>query len=607
MNRSVQDGLKLSSDIKWLRYPNISWIISIVVFILVGIFWWRLSISYQDYLIGISRSRVQSSIEGIAASLTSTVNHRLGLLTGLESFIVLHSSDGNFEEQFELYSSGLYANDSIIRAIQYFPVNGYELIYPINKNEFLIGRTLADLVNDSRPEVRADVQRAIESRKITLSDPYELLQGGEGVVARQAVYKGDEFLGLTVIVLDLEPLLEVTGLNPLPDDLLPSLKDSKGKVFFGEDHGLLDDLSSVQIPLPEGYWTLAAIPLKGWNHQNQLQFNIFWLSGILLAMVFGGVSFLIIKRQISLTQKIEVQSVELGDSEERFRRLFDTSLDAILITAPSGEVFAANPAACRIFGRTEAELCQAGREGIVDLGDPRLPSFLEERARNGYFFGELSFVRKNGEKFTGEISNTIYKDSKGRERTSMFIRDITERKRSEEAQRRSEERFRRLAESSQDYIMLYDREYHHVYENPAGMRASGKSSEEIIGKTHREAGFSEEMSAMWEKDIQQVLLTANSSQRIFEWDSAGGKVILDWRLSPILGEDGNVDLVLGISRDITSLKEAEDRLNSQLNELQRWHEVTLGREMRIRELKDEVNQLLARGGKEPRYPSLDIE
>ena len=378
-------------------------------------------------------------------------------------------------------------------------------------------------------------------------------------------------------------------------------------MFFGIENVSGESPATVQIPLPEGHWTLAAIPVNGWQTQNQLQLNIFWLSGVLLAVVFGGLTFLLSRRQISLTQKIEVQSHELGDSEERFRRLFDTSLDAILITSPSGEVVSANPSACRIFGRTEEEICQAGRRGLVNPADPRLPSILEERARNGYFFGELTFLRKNGEIFTGEISTALYKDSQGLERTSMIIRDITERKRSEEAQRRSEERFHRLAESSQDYIMLYDREFHHVYENPAGLRASGKTSEEMIGKTHREAGFSAEMSAMWEKDIHQVFLTGNSSQRIFEWESMGGKVILDWRLSPILGEDGKVELVLGISRDITSLKEAEDQLNSQLIELQRWHEVTLGREMRIRELKDEVNKLLARDGKEPRYPSLDID
>jgi PAS domain S-box-containing protein len=138
--------------------------------------------------------------------------------------------------------------------------------------------------------------------------------------------------------------------------------------------------------------------------------------------------------------------------------------------------------------------------------------------------------------------------------------DVTQRKQNADTISASERRFRGLAESSQDYIMLYDRECRHVYENPAALRVAGHIEANIIGKTHREAGFSEEMSAQWEADIQQVFATGNSTQRLFEWDGVDGKVFLDWRLSPVLGPDGKVELVLGISRDITPLKQIEQAL-----------------------------------------------
>lgn len=56
-----------------------------------------------------------------------------------------------------------------------------------------------------------------------------------------------------------------------------------------------------------------------------------------------------------------------------------------------------------------------------------------------------------------------------------------------------------------------------------------------------------------------------------------------------------------IFRDITERKRAEDALNKQLEELQRWHSVTLGREDRSREIKLEVNELLARLDEPLRY------
>ena len=55
--------------------------------------------------------------------------------------------------------------------------------------------------------------------------------------------------------------------------------------------------------------------------------------------------------------------------------------------------------------------------------------------------------------------------------------------------------------------------------------------------------------------------------------------------------------------DITDRKRAEIKLNEQLDELRRWHEITLGRETRILDLKREVNELLAKIGQPPRYES----
>ena len=63
-------------------------------------------------------------------------------------------------------------------------------------------------------------------------------------------------------------------------------------------------------------------------------------------------------------------------------------------------------------------------------------------------------------------------------------------------------------------------------------------------------------------------------------------------------------LFAAIISDITERKSAEAKLNEQLEELQRWYKITLGREERILELKKEVNSLLSENGKPPRYESV---
>ena len=61
----------------------------------------------------------------------------------------------------------------------------------------------------------------------------------------------------------------------------------------------------------------------------------------------------------------------LRESEEQFRAIFENSMDGILRTVPDGTILAANPAACEMLGRTEEEICKAGRAGVVDpVGSP---------------------------------------------------------------------------------------------------------------------------------------------------------------------------------------------------------------------------------------------
>lgn len=70
-------------------------------------------------------------------------------------------------------------------------------------------------------------------------------------------------------------------------------------------------------------------------------------------------------------------------SEEKYRLLFETSMDGILLTSQDGQVLEANQAACSIFQRSESEIIHVGRSGLADLDDSRLSLLLEERQRTG--------------------------------------------------------------------------------------------------------------------------------------------------------------------------------------------------------------------------------
>jgi signal transduction histidine kinase len=89
-----------------------------------------------------------------------------------------------------------------------------------------------------------------------------------------------------------------------------------------------------------------------------------------------------------------------------------------------------------------------------------LRAALDERERTGRFHGELTLLRRDGSKFLAELSSAVFRDQEGEVRTSMVIRDITERKRAEEALRQLSGRFlqmqdeerRRLARDLHDTV-----------------------------------------------------------------------------------------------------------------------------------------------------------
>jgi len=142
----------------------------------------------------------------------------------------------------------------------------------------------------------------------------------------------------------------------------------------------------------------------------------------------------------------------LRDSEERYRFLFASSIDGVLLTEPGGNILQANPAACRIFGKSEEEICRVGRDGIVDVSDPRMQKAIAERARTGKFAGELTFLRGDGTKFPCEISSAIFQDSAGKLKTSMIIRDITARKQVELQKEAAREEIRKLNENLEKIV-----------------------------------------------------------------------------------------------------------------------------------------------------------
>jgi PAS domain S-box-containing protein len=134
-------------------------------------------------------------------------------------------------------------------------------------------------------------------------------------------------------------------------------------------------------------------------------------------------------------EQLRLAHEAVRENEERYRSLVDHALDGVLLTSPTGETLEANPAICKILQRTSEEVCAIGKDGVVDPTDPRIGRLLEERRLTGRTRGEITMVRKDGSKVPVEMASALFVDRHGALRSSMSIRDLTERKRTERDQR----------------------------------------------------------------------------------------------------------------------------------------------------------------------------
>jgi two-component sensor histidine kinase/sensor domain CHASE-containing protein len=273
-----------------------------ILFFLLMPLLWNVSLWYEDVLIKDLKTRdtIHMNINGNA--LTTVINKRFALLEGLFAFAMANPSDEDLKKNFDVFALGLYSGAKGIRVFALAPGGVQRYVYPFRGNETTPGH---DLINDSRPEVRADVLRAINTRKMAISGPYELRQGGLGLVARKALYVNDTFWGLVTMAIDMPPIFEEAMFYSNPRDIEVALRGSSGNIFLGNRSVFENEPLKLRIELPDGYWEVGVIPPEGWHKAVSKKLLEFQAVGLIVSVLIAIIIYLLISRYSLLDEKNE--------------------------------------------------------------------------------------------------------------------------------------------------------------------------------------------------------------------------------------------------------------------------------------------------------------
>jgi PAS domain S-box-containing protein len=256
---------------------------------------------------------------------------------------------------------------------------------------------------------------------------------------------------------------------------------------------------------------------------------------------------------------------------EAYRAMYENNPDGVLFTVPDGRVLAANPAACQILRRTEAEICSLGRRGLVDPTDERWAPLVQEREHTGTAHGVGRMIRGDGEPVEVEVSTRIFHEASGETRACTIIRDVTDRAVLERELRQSRERLAEAERVAQIGSWEYDIPCDRVTWSDGLFHIYGLTRDQFDpalegGETRVYPDDRERVR----ETIWQAIVERSSSTLEYRVVRADGRVrTLRNRAEVVVDEAGEPIRVVGIAQDITDVKLAQEVLQTTSSDLER--------------------------------------
>lgn len=265
-----------------------------------------------------------------------------------------------------------------------------------------------------------------------------------------------------------------------------------------------------------------------------------------------------------LEQRVIQRTQALRESEEKFRQLAENIQTVFWMNAPSAnELVYISPAYEKIWGHPTSRLDEKPRAFLDDiLADDRhlMLELLRKQERGEPYEGEYRIARPDGDiRWIHDRGFPIVNEHGEVYRFAGIAEDVTASKRAQEELRVSEERYRTLAESAQDFVYILDRNGKIEYVNHAGATNFGRKPEEMIGKPLREVFPAQEAPRLWER-IQSVFNTGIATRNEVEVHFPGHKLWVDNQLIPLRDQAQTVYAIMGVSRDVTARKKMEQYL-----------------------------------------------
>ena len=214
----------------------------------------------------------------------------------------------------------------------------------------------------------------------------------------------------------------------------------------------------------------------------------------------------------------------------------------------------------------------------------------------------LPLQNKNGN--TVQVDMNIFQGSwKNRQAIFGVARDIAGRQQTETALRESRQMLQLIMDTIPMSVFWKDQNSVYLGCNQTFIAECGlQDVSEVIGKTPYD--LFDEKQAVNLTALDKQVISSNQPQFNMLHSNTRSDGSIGWRESnkiPLQDDEGHAVGVLGVWRDVTEERLAEERLKRTLEDMERFNQLMRGRERRTLELKSEINQLLEELGRQIKY------
>ena len=319
----------------------------------------------------------------------------------------------------------------------------------------------------------------------------------------------------------------------------------------------------------------------------------------------------LIKEIVKLKKQISNFDKELKESKEKYKAVYNCVPFSYQSLNEAGSIKDVNPVWLRTFGYDREEVIGNRFEDFLhsDWKSHFEKNFIEFK-QSGHMDNVQFKIRHKDGHYLDILSEgciSYYSDGNFKQ-TYCVLQDITERKQVEQALQQSEELYRTMIEHSNDMIWTLDTKGNFLYINKKSEDVAGKSTKSGIGESFAPLIVEEDFK-MVEKVFMETLKGKSQNYEVRINDYTGTKIItLSVNTTP-LKRNGKVIGTVSFGRDITKSKQTEKELNKHREhlkdlvklrtaeleeknkELEEFNELFIGRELRIKELRDRVKEL----------------